>query len=120
MASKDLLGSSELDLASSYQKSVLLLDGVVMEENFIALFAHSPNVRQETFADRDDSNALRLTRALPPSLLAEATTMSGRPWVDEVDARYRPNGAGRTRNDPSEHAKHPTSAVRLRCSSRAT
>lgn len=119
MASKDLLGSSELDLTSFYKKSVLLLDGVVMEENFIALFAHSPNVRQETFADRDDSYARRLTRALPPSLLAETTTMSARPWVD----RSMP-GTGPTelaaRETIRPNAKHPTSAVRLRCSSRAT
>jgi uncharacterized protein (TIGR03083 family) len=47
MALKHFLGSRELDLASAYSKPVLLFDGLVMEENFVTLFTHGPNLRQE-------------------------------------------------------------------------
>ncbi len=47
MALKHFLGSNELDLASACSKPVLLFNGLVVEENFVPLFAHGPNVRQE-------------------------------------------------------------------------
>ena len=47
MALKHFLGSNELDLACACSKPVLFFNGLVMEKNFVTLFAHGPNVRQE-------------------------------------------------------------------------
>jgi hypothetical protein len=44
MVPQHFLRSKELNLAFAYSQSILLLDGFVVEENFVALVAHSPNV----------------------------------------------------------------------------
>jgi hypothetical protein len=57
MTSKHFLGSNELNLAPAHKESVLLLDRLVMEENFISLFVHPPKCMASASRCRDEAAA---------------------------------------------------------------